>query len=120
MRRATTRVHTGSKQLALLKRLVMRSTTVLLILVAALVLHAPHASTNSTESTLSISIHAAKRGNPRMNLQDGRSAVATYKNATSKVVSNSLSGARPLSLASGDLNVDGYPDSGRGVRERER
>ena len=48
-----------------------------------------------------ITVHAAKRGNPRMNLQDGRSVAAA---------SASLSGARPLSLASGDLNVDGYPD----------
>ncbi|HLN99311.1 MAG TPA: CSLREA domain-containing protein, partial [Pyrinomonadaceae bacterium] len=57
-----------------------------------------------------ITVRAAKRGNPQMNLQDGRSAAATYKDANTKAVSNSLSGARPLSLASGDLNVDGYPD----------
>lgn len=62
------------------------------------------------QSPEAVTVRAAKRGNPRMNLQDGRSAVATYKNAITKVVSNSLSGARSLSLASGDLNVDGYPD----------
>ena len=62
-------------------------------------------------SSDAVSVRAAKRGNPRMNLQDGRSGVATtYKNAATREVSNSLSGARPLSLASGDLNVDGYPD----------
>jgi len=57
-----------------------------------------------------VTVHAAKLGNPRMNLQDGRAQVAKYKNAATGEVSTAVNGARPLSLATGDLNVDGYPD----------
>src|SRR5436190_1302730 len=62
------------------------------------------------QSKDAITVRAAKRGNPRMNLQDGRSAAANYKDATTHAASTSLSGARPLSLASGDANGDGFPD----------
>ena len=62
------------------------------------------------QSQATITVHAAKRGNPRMNLQDGRSVAANYKDATTHAASTSLRGARPLSLALGDLNVDGFPD----------
>ena len=96
-----------------------RALAILLALIVATIVIARFgvsASSGSASAALAdqspdaVTVRAAKRGNPRMNLQDGRSAVATYKNATTKVVSNSLSGARSLSLASGDLNVDGYPD----------
>ncbi|MEP6819604.1 MAG: CSLREA domain-containing protein, partial [bacterium] len=57
-----------------------------------------------------ITVRAAKRGNPRMNLQDGHAVVANYKNAATREASTAVNGARPLSLATGDLNVDGFPD----------
>jgi len=62
-----------------------------------------------SEQAPAIAVQAAKRGNPRMNLQDGRSAAASNKDMT-HAESKSLSGARPLALASGDVNGDGFPD----------
>lgn len=73
---------------SLTKRITMRSATLVVVSIAAFVLLATHASTNSLQSTEAITVHAEHRGNPRMNLQDGRSTAATYKNLTTKVVSN--------------------------------
>src|SRR6266513_2565917 len=54
------------------------------------------------QSQATITVRAAKRGNPRMNLQDGRSVAASYQDATTHAASSPLTGTRPLSLASGD------------------
>jgi hypothetical protein len=55
----------------------------------------------SASSSKRISVHAAGRGNPLINLSDGRDLATTFtKNA-------GLDMARPLALAAGDFDEDG-------------
>ncbi len=67
------------------------------------------------KSERTITARAAHRGNPWLNLQDGREQATTYvaareSQAASTHAQPNLDQARPLSLASNDLNVDGFPD----------
>jgi uncharacterized repeat protein (TIGR01451 family) len=57
-----------------------------------------------------ISIHAAGRGNPSINLSDGRDIVAPYAGVddASRALQDDL--ATPLALASADFDEDGVPD----------
>jgi CSLREA domain-containing protein len=62
------------------------------------------------ESGGQITVQAAKRGNPRISLKDGRDVSTVYVGA--EAVANNLQAgqARALSLVSEDFDVDGYPD----------
>lgn len=57
-----------------------------------------------------ITLHAAGRGNPWINLRDGVDLPTTYtgKAALTQTLAGNL--AQPLSLASGDFDEDGVPD----------
>jgi uncharacterized repeat protein (TIGR01451 family) len=57
-----------------------------------------------------ISIHAAGRGNPSINLSDGRDIVAPYAGVddASRALQDDL--ATPVALASADFDEDGVPD----------
>lgn len=58
----------------------------------------------------SITVHAAGRGNPWINLTDGRDLPTGYTGASKlqRVLDQNL--ARPLALASADFDEDGVPD----------
>jgi uncharacterized protein (TIGR03437 family) len=58
----------------------------------------------------SITVYAAGRGNPWINLSDGREALTRYAGAAEsrQVLEQNL--ARPLALASADFDEDGVPD----------
>jgi hypothetical protein len=66
-------------------------------------------------SQSAITVHAAKRGRPWINFQDGRELRTTYT-ATAELKAAGLDvllkqgQAQPSSLTSGDLNKDGFPD----------
>ncbi len=67
-------------------------------------------SIGSTDSRDAITIHAAGRGNPWVNLSDGRDLLTGYTGAAEprQVLEQNL--ARPLALASADFDEDGVPD----------
>jgi len=67
-------------------------------------------SIGSTDSTGSITVHAAGRGNPWINLSDGRDLPAGYTGAArlQQVLERNL--ARPSALASADFDEDGVLD----------
>ena len=67
------------------------------------------ASAAGSQKANPIVARAAHRGNPWLNLQDGREDQANYVASTQSQVA-AMSQARPLSLASNDLNGDGFPD----------
>jgi hypothetical protein len=58
----------------------------------------------------SITVHAAGRGNPWINLSDGHDLPASYAGASEirQILEQNL--ARPLALASADFDEDGVPD----------
>jgi hypothetical protein len=66
--------------------------------------------TEVTDSRGSITVHAAGRGNPWINLSDGRAVLTGYSGATDlpQVLEQNL--ARPRALASADFDEDGAPD----------
>lgn len=57
-----------------------------------------------------ISIRAAGRGNPWINMTDGRDVLTAYEGPDDLVRLMSQNSARPLSLASADFDEDGMPD----------
>jgi predicted outer membrane repeat protein len=69
------------------------------------------ASSKATTQRLDgpVTVHAAGRGNPWINLQDGRDLPTVYKGRN---VAQALQGnsANPLTLASADFDEDGVPD----------
>ncbi len=93
---------------------------ILLLLISCVLLLKATSSANQTTSKPAtaqlarlgdrISIHAAGRGNPSINLSDGRDIVAEYAGVddASKALQDNL--AEPLALASADFDEDGVPD----------
>src|SRR4030095_11261340 len=65
-----------------------------------------------------VSVAAAGRGNPTLNLADGRAVITSFKGPEELQQALSLNQAEPLSLASADFDEDGVPDlvSGYGFR----
>jgi len=57
-----------------------------------------------------ISVRAAGRGNPRINLSDGHELVIPYSGPAELTQLLELDQARPLSLCSADFDEDGVPD----------
>jgi uncharacterized repeat protein (TIGR01451 family) len=96
------------------------SHVILLLLISCVLLLKATSSGNETKSKPAtaqlarlsdrISIHAAGRGNPSINLSDGRDIVAEYVGGddASKALQDDL--AEPLALASADFDEDGVPD----------
>lgn len=60
--------------------------------------------------SVEISIHAAGRGNPSLNLADGRDVVTAYEGDEELARLLEQNQARPLSLASADFDEDGVAD----------
>jgi hypothetical protein len=58
----------------------------------------------------SISVHAAGRGNPYINLSDGRDVITAYDGPSEIVEALEQNRTNPLSLASADFDEDGVPD----------
>jgi len=67
-------------------------------------------SPGSTDSRGSITVHAAGRGNPWINLSDGRDLPAGYTGAAELQQALEQNLARPLALASADFDWVGPPD----------
>jgi len=57
-----------------------------------------------------ISLHAAGRGNPWMNLSDGHELITPYRGSAELTEVLERNQARPLSLCSADFDEDGGPD----------
>src|SRR5882672_5355262 len=57
-----------------------------------------------------VSVHAAGRGNPTINLSDGREVLTSYVGPPELRVALEQNLASPLSLASADFDEDGVPD----------
>jgi uncharacterized repeat protein (TIGR01451 family) len=57
-----------------------------------------------------VAIHAAGRGNPTVNLSDGRDVVAQYLGSADAVDALQNDLAQPLALTSADFDEDGVPD----------
>src|SRR2546422_1685972 len=57
-----------------------------------------------------ISIHAAGRGNPTINLSDGHDVLTSYVGPEELRIALEQNQAEPLSLASADFDEDGVPD----------
>src|SRR5438309_5074834 len=57
-----------------------------------------------------ISIHAAGRGNPSINLSDGRDVLTSYSGPAALAQALQRNEAEPLALASADFDEDGVPD----------
>ena len=57
-----------------------------------------------------VSLHAAQRGHPWINLRDGHDVPTTYTAASGLAQNLEPHLARPLTLASGDFDGDGVPD----------
>ena len=68
------------------------------------------AATNQACLSDAVSVHAAGRGNPFINLSDGRDVITGYDGPTELVEALEENNARPLSLASADFDEDGVPD----------
>jgi hypothetical protein len=69
----------------------------------------------STDSGDTITVHAARRGNPWINFQDGRALKSKYIAAAGLEAAGleqplGQGQAQAVALASGDVNVDGFPD----------
>lgn len=58
----------------------------------------------------SVSVHAAGRGNPSINLTDGRDVLTSYEGPGELTAALEQNFAQPLSLASADFDEDGVPD----------
>ena len=58
----------------------------------------------------SVSVHAAGRGNPTINLSDGHDVLTSYVGPQELRVALEQNQAAPLSLASADFDEDGVPD----------
>src|SRR5437870_2658187 len=57
-----------------------------------------------------ISVHAAGRGNPTINLSDGHDLLTSYVGPNNLRIALEQNQAEPLSLASADFDEDGVPD----------
>lgn len=57
-----------------------------------------------------ISVHASGRGNPSINLSDGRDVLTSYSGPPALTVALQNNLAQPLALASADFDEDGVPD----------
>src|SRR5205085_5332380 len=57
-----------------------------------------------------VSVHAAGRGNPPINLNDGRDLLTSYVGPEELRMALEQNLAEPLSLASADFDEDGVPD----------
>src|SRR5436190_770873 len=62
----------------------------------------------------SVSVHAAGRGNPTINLSDGHDVLTSYVGPEELRVALEQNLAAPLSLASADFDEDGVPDLASG------
>lgn len=68
------------------------------------------ASTTRARLSDVISIQAAHRGNPRINLSDGREVITSYSGPSELAELLERNQARALSLCSADFDEDGVPD----------
>src|SRR5262245_28386720 len=70
------------------------------------------AVTSSAKARLTdrISVNAAGRGNPWINMTDGHELLTSYEGAPDLVQLMMRDSARPLSLATADFDEDGMPD----------
>ncbi|MFY9556768.1 MAG: VCBS repeat-containing protein, partial [Blastocatellia bacterium] len=57
-----------------------------------------------------VSVQAAGRGNPWINLSDGHELITSYRGAQPLIAALERNEARGLSLAAGDFDEDGMPD----------
>jgi hypothetical protein len=57
-----------------------------------------------------ISVHASGRGNPSINLSDGRDVLTSYSGPAALTQALQRNEAEPLALASADFDEDGVPD----------
>lgn len=58
----------------------------------------------------SVSVHAAGRGNPSINLSDGRDMLTSYEGPEELTRALEQNAVQPLSLAAADFDEDGVPD----------
>src|SRR6185503_15604462 len=68
------------------------------------------AATSSKRTKDTVTVHAAGRGKPFLNLQDGRERVVTYKGDQAAVAALQSGAAQPRALASADFDHNGTPD----------
>src|SRR6266446_2419551 len=79
---------------------------------------APASETTSSHARMGeqTALHAAGRGRPLINLQDGHDLIIAYAGASDKLkpvesdLARLVAQAQPLSLTSGDFDEDGVPD----------
>src|SRR5438067_2078507 len=57
-----------------------------------------------------VMVHAAKRGNPWINLQDGREPQTVYHGAGKGMLSTEANSTSPLAMAAADFDEDGFQD----------
>src|SRR4051794_3068314 len=62
------------------------------------------------QATSKVSVHAAGRGNPWINLLDGQAVPAVYTGAEYAKQEMEQSQVRPMAMAADDFNEDGVPD----------
>src|ERR1043165_3294080 len=103
---------------------VLKNCLVVFISLTALCFALPHWITKATASKGSaspkqtelarmseqVSIHAAGKGNPYINLSDGREVITAYEGPQELMNALENNQAKPLSLASADFDEDGVPD----------
>ena len=70
----------------------------------------PDSGPASADLTQQVTLHAAKRGGPYLNLRDGRPVPTRYAGSSRSVEALRNHEAQPLALASADFDEDGMPD----------
>jgi hypothetical protein len=99
-----------SQSTSLTNRFAKWSTLFVTVSLVALVLFATHVSSNSVKFRTAIMVHAAGRGKPWLNMQDGRELKVEDQGERAQTEALRSGGARALTLATGDFDLDGAPD----------
>lgn len=102
------------------------ASAVSLVLVSWVLLYGGHISSSNARIAPiprlsdNVSIQAAGRGNPWINMTDGHDLLTSYEGSDDLVRLMSQDGARPLSLATADFDEDGMPDLIAGYEGMQR
>src|SRR5262245_15292253 len=92
------------------RRVVSVSGILLVGLILGSLFIAMHEATNTVKSKGIVTVQAAGRGKPFLNLQDGREMSVTYRGDEAVVVALKSGAAQALALAGGDFDGNGTPD----------